>query len=65
MDSRECLKEAVRDRGYCRELVDTLIRDIEEMSSAHLSELATDGNMHVPSGKLNGSTLFVIDSMCL
>ena len=25
----------------------------------------TDGNMNVRSGKLNGSTSFVIDNMCL
>ena len=24
-----------------------------------------DGNMHVRKGKLNGSTSFVIDNMCL
>ena len=35
------LREAVRGRDYCRELVDTLMEDIEEMSSAHESELAT------------------------
>ena len=35
IDLRECL----RDRDYCRELVDTLTEDIEEMSSAHESEL--------------------------
>ena len=40
MDLRECLREAVRDRDYCRELADTLMGDIEEMSSAHESELA-------------------------
>jgi len=41
MDLRECLREAVRDSDYCRELVDTLMEDIKEMSSAHESELAT------------------------
>ena len=38
---RECLREAVRDRDYCRELADTLMEDIKEMNSAHKSELAT------------------------
>ena len=33
-DLKECLKEAVRDRDCCRELADTLMEDIEEMSSA-------------------------------
>ena len=41
MDLRECLKEAVKDRDYCRELAGTLMEDIEEISSAHESELAT------------------------
>ena len=40
MDLRECLREAVRDKECCRELADTLMEDIEEMSSAHESELA-------------------------
>ena len=41
MDLRECLREAVRDRDCCRELADTLMEDIEEMSSAYERELAT------------------------
>ena len=41
MDLWECLREVVRDRDYCRELVDSIMEDIEEMSSAHESELAT------------------------
>ena len=41
MDLRECLREAVMDRDYCRELADTVMEDIKEMSSAHESELAT------------------------
>ena len=41
MDLRECLKEAVRDRNCCWELADTLMEDIEEMSSVHESEFAT------------------------
>ena len=40
-DLRECLREAVRDRDYCRELVDTLMENTEEMSSANKGELAT------------------------
>lgn len=30
---KECLREAVRDRDYCRKLADTLMEDIKEMSS--------------------------------
>ena len=41
MDLRECLREAVRDKDYCRELADTLMKDIEEMSSVRKSELNT------------------------
>ena len=41
MDLREYLRKVVRDRDCCRELADTLMEDIEEMSSAHKSELAT------------------------
>ena len=33
-DLRECLREVVGDRDCCREIVDTLIEDIEEMGSA-------------------------------
>ena len=35
------LREAIRDRDYCMEIADTLIEDIEEMSSVQESELAT------------------------
>ena len=41
MDLKECLREAVKDRDYCRGLVDTLMEDIEELSSAQDSELST------------------------
>ena len=41
MDLRKCLTEAVKDRDYCQELADTLIEDIEKISSVHESELAT------------------------
>ena len=41
MDLRECLRETIKDRDCYRELADTLMKDIEEMSSAHESELAT------------------------
>ena len=41
MDLRECLREAVRDRDCCRELANTLMEDIEEMSIVHESEFAT------------------------
>ena len=39
IDLKECLREAVMDRECCRELVDTLMEDIEEISSAHKSKL--------------------------
>ena len=32
-DLRECLREAIRDRDCSRELADTLMEDIEKMSS--------------------------------
>ena len=32
-DLRECLREAVRDKDCYREIADTLMEDIEEMSS--------------------------------
>ena len=32
-DLRDCLMEAVRDKDYCRELANTLMEDIKEMSS--------------------------------
>ena len=35
------LREAVRDRDYYRELANTFMEDIEELSSVHESELAT------------------------
>ena len=38
-DLRECLREAVRDRDYCREIVDTLMEDIEETSNVQESEI--------------------------
>lgn len=40
-DLRECLREAIRDKDCCREIVDTLMEDIKEMSSVQESELAT------------------------
>lgn len=40
-DLKECLREAVRDRDYCRELAHALMEDIEEMGSAQDSELTT------------------------
>ena len=36
---RECLRKAVRDRDCNRELANTLMEDIEEMSSVHENEL--------------------------
>ena len=35
------MREAIKNRDYYRELVDTLIEDIKEISNAHESELAT------------------------
>ena len=32
-DLKECLREAIRDKDCCREIADTLMEDIEEMSS--------------------------------
>lgn len=40
-DLRKCLREVFRDRDYCREIANTLMRDIGEMSSMQKSELAT------------------------
>ena len=39
VDLRECLREAVRDKDCCREIADTLMEDIEEISSVQESEL--------------------------
>ena len=41
MDLRECLREVIKDRDCCRELTDTIMEDIEEMSSVHESKFAT------------------------
>ena len=38
-DLRECLREAIRDRDCCREIDDTPMEDIKEMSSIQESEL--------------------------
>ena len=38
---RECLREAVRDKDYFREIANTLMEDIKEMSSMQENELAT------------------------
>lgn len=40
VDLRECFRGAIRDRDCSRELVDTLMEDIEEMSSVQEHELA-------------------------
>ena len=40
-DLWECLREVVKYRDYCRELTNTLMEDIEEMSSVYGSKLAT------------------------
>lgn len=40
VDVRECLREVVRDRDYCRKLVDTVMDDVKEKSSVQESELA-------------------------
>jgi len=39
-DLRECLREAIRDRDCSRELANTLMEDIKEMSSVQEHELA-------------------------
>jgi len=41
MDLKECLREVVRDKDCCRELANILMEDIEEISGAHESKLAT------------------------
>ena len=41
MDLRKCIRVAIRDKDCCRELANTLMEDIKEMSSVHESELAT------------------------
>ena len=38
---RECLREAIRDKDYFREIANTLMEDIKEMSSMQENELAT------------------------
>ena len=38
-DLRECLREVVKDRDCYREITDTFMEDIEEMSSVQESEL--------------------------
>ena len=38
---RECLREAVRDKDYFKEIANTLMEDIKEMSSMQENELAT------------------------
>ena len=39
VDLRECLREAVRDKDCCREIANTLMEDIKEMSRVHKAEL--------------------------
>ena len=41
VDLRKCLREVVKDRDCYRELADTLIEDIEEMSNVQESKLVT------------------------
>ena len=38
---RECLTEAIRDKDYCRELLDATVEDYDEMGKAYKAELAT------------------------
>ena len=52
IDLRECLKEAIRDRDCGIELANNLMEDIEEMSSAHQSELATIRQSLIGEGRL-------------
>ena len=61
MDLRECLREAARDRDYCRELADTLMEDIEEISSAHESEHTT----FRPKFDRRGSTPLDTEAKCV
>lgn len=40
LNLRECLREAVMDRDFYKEITDTLMEDIKERSNVHESELA-------------------------
>ena len=40
-DLRECLIEAIRDRDYCRELLDATVEDYDKIGRAYDPELAT------------------------
>ena len=40
-DLRECLIEAIKDRDHCRELLDTIAEDYDEMGRAYEAELTT------------------------
>ena len=46
VDLRECLKEAVRDKDCCREIANTLMEDIEDMSRVHKAKLDRKGPTH-------------------
>lgn len=40
-DLRECLTETVRDRDYCKEILDNTKEDFDEMGKTYEAELAT------------------------
>ena len=40
-DLRQCLTETIRDRDCCKELLDTMVEDYDEMGRAYEAELAT------------------------
>ena len=40
-DLRECLTKAIKDRDYCRELLDATMEDYDEMVRVYKAKLAT------------------------
>ena len=46
VDLRKCLREAVRDKDCCREIANTLMEDIEDMSRVHKAKLDRKGPTH-------------------
>ena len=38
-DLRECLVKAIRDRDYCKEILDAIMEDFDEMGRTYMVEL--------------------------
>ena len=38
-DLRECLVKAIRDRDYCKEILDAIMKDFDEMGRTYMVEL--------------------------